>query len=63
MPGDKHRKKRTDERYIKPRGSFFSESPGQGLGFHIIRNMAKAIGCNVNIQSQPKSGAVFILSI
>ena len=38
-------------------------STRQGLGLHIVSDMARAIGCTVSVQSQPGSGAVFILSI
>lgn len=33
-----------------------------GLGLHLVRDLAKAIGCNVSVTSQPEKGAVFTLS-
>jgi K+-sensing histidine kinase KdpD len=34
-----------------------------GLGLHIIRDLAKAIGCSITLQPQTKTGTEFILCI
>jgi signal transduction histidine kinase len=34
-----------------------------GLGLHIIRDLAKAIGCTVTLEPQTKTGTTFILSL
>jgi K+-sensing histidine kinase KdpD len=34
-----------------------------GLGLHIVRDLAKAIGCKVTLQPQTITGTVFVLSI
>ncbi len=34
-----------------------------GLGLHIIRDLAKAIGCTVNLQPKTNAGTTFILSL
>lgn len=33
-----------------------------GLGLHLIRDLAKAIGCSILVESQPEKGTVFTLS-
>lgn len=34
-----------------------------GLGFHLIRDLAKAIHCNISLQQQPNAGTSFSLAI
>jgi len=40
-----------------------SSSALHGLGLHIIRDLAKAIGCTVTLEPQTKTGTTFILSL
>ena len=40
-----------------------SSGTRHGLGLHIIRDLAKTIGCSVILQPQIKTGATFVLSI
>lgn len=35
----------------------------QGLGLHIIRDLAKAIGCSISLQPHTREGVSFILSV
>jgi signal transduction histidine kinase len=32
-----------------------------GLGLHLIRDLAKAINCKIDVQTTPRHGTVFIL--
>jgi tetratricopeptide (TPR) repeat protein len=34
-----------------------------GLGLYLIKDLAKAIGCKISIQSQPSNGTIFILEL
>jgi len=34
-----------------------------GLGLHLIRDLAKAIDCKIDIQTQPDQGTIFILTL
>ena len=40
-----------------------SSGAKQGLGLHIIRDLAKAIGCSISLQTHVAKGASFILSV
>ncbi len=40
-----------------------SSGAKQGLGLHIIRDLAKAIGCSIILNAQHKAGAEFILCL
>jgi C4-dicarboxylate-specific signal transduction histidine kinase len=40
-----------------------SSGARSGLGLHIIRDLAKAIGCVISLNSQMKTGAEFVLTI
>ncbi len=35
---------------------------GSGLGLHLVRDLAKVIGCAVSVESKPGSGAIFTLT-
>ena len=40
-----------------------SSGAKQGLGLHIIRDLARSIGCKITLQQDSKTGTTFVLSI